>query len=279
MWTREEFLARCRAVDFEPARDAILAEADGVVAGYTAMFAVGALVFVHPEYERRGIGTALLTWTEERERERGRDVHRQRVAAANRAAAELLHAAGYARVRTVLQFELGLSRPPVAADPPAGVTLRPIDPASDVRALHAADSVAFADNADAFEESFENFEAEHLAVDSLDLAASAVARRGETIAGFIVCQRRPGGIGYIDLLAVLPGERGHGLGAALLVHALGAFARDGLREARLETASDNPAAIRLYKRAGMMRGPGADVWEKPVASRAGAESAERLGQP
>jgi ribosomal protein S18 acetylase RimI-like enzyme len=145
------------------------------------------------------------------------------------------------------------------------VILHPIDPASDVRALHAADSVAFADNADAFEESFENFEAEHLAVDSLDTTASAVARRGETIAGFTVCQRRPGDIGYIDLLAVLPDERRHGLGAALLAHALGAFAQAGLRAARLETASDNPTAIRLYERAGMQRGPGADVWEKPLS--------------
>jgi mycothiol synthase len=263
-WTREDLVTRWRAIAFEPSRDAVVADADGAVAGYAATFTEGTLAFVHPAFEGRGIGTGLRQWAEALERARGRHVHRQRAAATNDAATALLTAAGYRQVRTVWQFVHPLDRLPTMPEPPEGIVVRALDVEADARAVHATDSAAFAQNADGFEESFEDFCAEHLAAPSLDPAASIVACRGDAVAGFTVCRHLPGDIGYIDLLAVAPGERGRGLGAALVTHALAAFARRGFARAQLETASDNPRAIRLYERAGMRRTHGTGVWEKPI---------------
>lgn len=263
-FTRAELLARWRTGSFSAAEDSMLAELGGAIAGYAAVFEVGALAFVDPAREGRGIGSALLAWTERRERERGAPTHRQRVASTNAAANRLLAAAGYAHVRTVWQMAIPIGSSALDAAAPAGIRLEPIDPSRDAEALHAADAAAFARNPDFVPESFEDFRAEHLTTEQFDREASVVARRDGTIAGYALCQRLPGEIGYIDVLAVSESERGRGLGAAIVAQALAAFARAGLREARLEVASDNPSAVRLYERAGMVRRHGAAIWEKPV---------------
>src|SRR5918997_364169 len=53
-------------------------------------------VYVHPEAEGRGLGTALREWAEARAAQRGADRVMQFVAGANDRARELLRAAGYA---------------------------------------------------------------------------------------------------------------------------------------------------------------------------------------
>jgi ribosomal protein S18 acetylase RimI-like enzyme len=264
-FTHAELLARWRTGGFSPGEDSVLAEIAGQVAGYAGVFNVGALAFVDPGHEGLGIGTELLAWTERRQREVGAEMHRQRAASTNARASALLGAAGYANVRTVWQMVTTL---PVHLEAPAppGVGLKPIDPNRDAEALHAADEMAFAQNPDFVSETLEDFRTEHLGSEQLDLEASVIARRDGAIAGYAFCQRLPGGIGYIDLLAVVESERGRGLGAALVAHALSAFAHAGLREARLEAASDNPRALRLYERAGMTRRHGAAIWEKPIAA-------------
>ena len=93
-----------------------------------------------------------------------------------------------------------------------------------------------------------------------------MARRGDAVAGSRCAGGRATGIGYVDLLAVQKSERGRGLGTALLLTAFAAFAQAGLREARLEVASDNPGAFRIYERAGMTPGDRVEVFEKPVGA-------------
>ena len=58
------------------------------------------------------------------------------------------------------------------------------------------------------------------------------------------------GIGSIMQLGVQPPWRGKGLGEALLNHALGAFAGEGIETAALEVATNNPIARALYERMG-----------------------------
>jgi ribosomal protein S18 acetylase RimI-like enzyme len=123
---------------------------------------------------------------------------------------------------------------------------------------------AFAETPDYEPASFSAFYDEHLTTPELDPAISLVARRGDTIAGFALCRRLPAGIGYIDLLAVQKSERGHGLGTTLLLGTFAGFARAGVGEARLEVASDNPGAFRIYERAGMTPIGRLEVFEKPV---------------
>lgn len=58
------------------------------------------------------------------------------------------------------------------------------------------------------------------------------------------------GTGAIQNLGVLPGERGKGLGAALLLQALAGFRSRGLHRGFLEVTVDNVGAVRLYRRLG-----------------------------
>jgi mycothiol synthase len=263
-FSRAELTDRWLAATFLPARDSVVAWRDGAVAGYAAAFGEGGFVFVTPGSEGRGIGTALLHFAERRARELGQTRYRQRVAADNLAAAAFLSAAGYRQVRTVWQMVHslhGLDPPPA---PPDGVRLRAIDRFGDAEALHAADTRAFAGMADYTPESLEDFIAEHLATGRLDREASQIAERDGAIAGYLIADIRGGDVGHIDLLAVAPGERRRGVGSALLLHALAAFATARRSAATLEVASDNPAALRLYEGVGMTPRLGAAIWEKPV---------------
>jgi mycothiol synthase len=262
---REMLVGQWRVGEFEPAADAVVAEADGVVVGYGAVFTPGALAFVDPGHERQGVGSALLGWVEARALERGRETHRQPLPESNTVAQGLLADAGYRRARSVVKMTRGLGALPAVPPPPPGITLDVLDVARDGHAVHAADTAAFADNPDYEPESFSAFCDEHLDTPELDPSLSRVARRGGAVAGFTLCRRQGPSIGYVDLLAVQKSERGLGLGTALLLAAFAAFAEAGLHEARLEVASDNPGAFRIYERAGMAPGDRVEVFEKPVA--------------
>ena len=264
---REFLLERWRGRSFRPEADAVVAQDRDVVVGYAGLFDQGALVFVDPGYERRGVGSRLREWTEALAKERRRSHHRQVIAHGNAAAHALLAAAGYEQIRSVIQMTKDLGAAAPAPPPPAGIVLAPLDLRADARALHLADTASFAGNADFEPSSFQSFEHEHLQSPYLDSELSRVARRGDAIAGFTLCRRQPEGSGYVDLLAVDPSERGRGLGTSLLLTAFQCFARAGLRDAWLDVASDNPRGLRLYARAGMAERVRIDVYEKPVQYR------------
>jgi mycothiol synthase len=257
-------LERWRGRRFRPEADAVVAQDGDVVVGYAGLFDQGALVFVDPGYERRGVGSRLREWAEALAEERRRSHHRQVIAHGNAGAHALLAAAGYRQVRSVIQMAKALEAAALVPPPPAGITLAPLDLPADARALHLADTASFAGNADFEPSGFQSFEQEHLQSPYLEADLSRVARRGDAIAGFTLCRRQPEGSGYVDLLAVDPGERGRGLGFSLLLTAFEGFARAGLREAWLDVASDNPRGLALYHRAGMSERLRADVYEKPV---------------
>jgi mycothiol synthase len=265
-FTLEDLLDQWGTSDFELRTDAVVAvDASDAIIGYAALLTFGALAVVDPAREREGIGSALLEWTERRARDGGLDVLRQWVAGENAGGHDLLTRAGYRQVRSYWRFarslEPGLSEP----SPPAGITLDSVDVLADAHALHEANANAFATNADYEPESFEAFRDRHLRAHDFDASLSRVARRGETIVGFVLCRRWASeGAGFVDLLGVDPRERGRGLGAMLLMCAFASFAAAGLREAQLGVASDNLGALALYERVGMAARQRADVLEKSV---------------
>lgn len=236
----------------------------GDVLGCAAVHDGGAIAFVDPAREGEGAGSALLAWTEARERHLGHEHHRQWIPDANRNGHRLVRAAGYEKVRTISYLARSLSSLPEPPPPPPGIRLDRPDVERDGRALHAADAAAFSGNADYRKESFETFLNEHLSDGCLDPEFSLVARRGDAVAGFTVCRGWGAGIGYVDLLAVIGPERRQGLGTLLLLSAFADFARADLREAVLDVASDNPGALRVYERAGMTPRHLVSVFEKPV---------------
>jgi mycothiol synthase len=265
-FTLEDLLDQWGASEFDLRADAVLAVDDaGTVIGYATLWSPGALGAVDPAREGEGVGSALLSWTEQRARAAGKRVHRQWVAGRNARGHELLALAGYGHVRSYWRLVRGLDGDVRAPEPPPGVVVACVDPAVDARELYAADQAAFATNADYEPESFAAFREEHLAAHDFDPSLSRVARRDGRVVGFLLSRRWVHeGVGFVDLLGVAPEERRRGLGAALLSTAFAAYAAEGLREAQLGVASDNPRALALYERVGMTARHRIDVLEKPI---------------
>jgi len=61
---------------------------------------------------------------------------------------------------------------------------------------------------------------------------------------------KPEGHGSIQNIAIIPAERGNGLGTRIIRLALAGFRRAGMTTAGLEVTARNEDAIRLYKRLG-----------------------------
>jgi mycothiol synthase len=267
--TLKDLLDEWRGSDVDLAADARVAQdSDGEVVGYAIVRRPGAQAIVHPEHEGRGIGTRLLEWAEVRGRERGRDVHRQWVSAANAGARTLLTGAGYAVTRTYWRMACtlddigGLAPAPV----PAGFELRPVEVDRDADELHALDAASFAAQPDYVPESVAEFREEHLGAHDFEPDLSRVAERDGRLVGFLLARRwADEGVGYVDILAVAPRHQRRGLGTALLRSAFGSFAAAGLQEAQLGVDSDNPRALRVYERAGMRVRFRTDIYERPVA--------------
>jgi mycothiol synthase len=255
-----------KSLDLDLKLDTRVAEdPDGRIVAYAEVRRRGALVFVTPDQEGRGIGSRLLEWVERRDCERGHDMHRQWVAGTNVSARALLTHAGYRRVRSYSRMVRSLEGVAAGPDPPAGFRLRSIEPARDAAALHAVDAASFAPAPDYTPESLTEFTEEHLGAHDFDAALSRVAIDGEEIVGFLIAGRRSvERVGYVHILAVAPARQNRGLGTAMLHSAFTAFAEAGLREVRLGVASYNPGALHLYERLGMTERFRADIYERPV---------------
>ncbi len=254
-----------RSSDLELSRDALLVEIDGALAGYAIVHRPGAFAVVAPAHEGRGVGARLLAWTQQRERERRVNAHRQIAASTNARARELFEGAGYRQVRSYWRMARSLDRGLSAMAPPPGVTLRGLDPDGDARALHALDAESFASSPDYVPESFEMFVQEHLQAHDTAAELSLVAEQRGQVVGFLLGRRwQHEASGYVDLLAVAPAHQRRGIGAALLTHAFAAFAAAGLILAQLGVASDNPRGLRVYEAAGMSPRFQFDVFERPL---------------
>ena len=73
------------------------------------------------------------------------------------------------------------------------------------------------------------------------------------------------GVGWVVQIGVRPAWRGKGLGEALLNHAIGAFAGEGIETIALEVATDNPVARALYQRMGFEVTGSYRSWRKELA--------------
>jgi mycothiol synthase len=263
-FTRSVLLVAGQTSEFSLAKDSVIAVQGSEPLGGVALLPAGAIGFVAPAAEGRGVGSGLLNWVQRRAVSQGRDIHRQRVGADNDRAHALLTAHGYTQVREVRQMSIDLNRDHAQAPSPPGVDVGPVQLPADAHPLHEADGRMFAENADYEPLSFAVFRGEHLAHPSFAPDLSSVARRGDQLVGFSLCSRLSDSMGFVDVLAVDRSERRRGLGRALLIRSLSGFAATGLRTGRLEVASDNPAALSLYAAVGMTVAQRTHVFEKPV---------------
>lgn len=225
---------------------------------------------VHPEYRRRGIGRALLAWSEAR--------GRQQLAATestlparlglyvdghHTAAKTLAERSGFAAKRwyTDMRRDLATPLPGVVVDPSIRIEPYSRERDEDIRVTHnesfardhwgsgtldadmwALDVVG----AEAFRPGW-SFAA-------IDVAADQVV--GYTISGAYEQDWAAQGYteGWTDLLAVRREYRGRGIAAGLLWAAMQAFTADGIEYAGLDVDTDNPTgALGLYTRLGYVR--------------------------
>jgi mycothiol synthase len=260
--------------EFDPRRDRILAEIEGdLVAAAETHVRTRDEIGVHevegwvrPAWRRRGLGRALLHWTEARAAAvalvDGRPPRRALSAWPDEeqvGATSLYEAEGYAIVRYGFLMVRNLADPIAAAPLPSGLEIRPVAVA-DHRRIWDADTEAFRDHWNSGERTDEDF-ASWFDKPELDTGLWRVAWDGDEVAGSVMnfiwpkenevlgLQR-----GWLEHVSVRRPWRRRGLAAALIAESLRALRAAGMTEAALGVDAENQSgALRLYEMMGFVR--------------------------
>ena len=263
---------RAHASGWDPSRDQMVAELDGVLAGWatasiheaqTGEQILEANVRVDPVHRGRGIGRALLRAAEARLRERavaepyeGRRILSTYATDTAPGAGRLFKSEGFRPARYYFHMVRpgldGLAEPEL----PEGIDVRPVREA-ELDAIFDAEEEAFSD---------EWLEAQPTAQDRrrylgdprVDPALWQVGWDGDEVAGIVFpavdadANARYGRRRVVlDAVAVRGAFRRRGLATALMLRALQAARDAGLTSADLWVDSANPSgAIRIYERLG-----------------------------
>ncbi|MCJ7567540.1 MAG: GNAT family N-acetyltransferase [Anaerolineales bacterium] len=221
---------------------------------------------VHPEWEGKGIGTAMMGWALERAREAIPRVP-EGVRFAARAgtvntyspAKELLQNVGMETIRYGWDMLIDLTEEPPAPLWPEEISVRNIQHPEDTEAVYRAKDEAFRDHwgyvETPFEEGFKQWKHYVFEIRKPDPALWFLAMDGDDIAGMVSCRAESdddADKGWVSVLGVRRPWRRRGLGLALLRHVFGEFYRRGKPRVGLGVDSNNlSGATKLYKKAGM----------------------------
>lgn len=250
-------------------RNAWLVEAGGRVVAVGSLMQRGdkldGWMSVDPDFNGRGISTALVGLAEARARElRGPSI-KLGTFAENAAGRALLEGLGYRDVRHYYEMRIDLDGPPPDPEWPPGLSTVPFELA-DARSLHAAIGDAFAGEWNFHQRSFDEFKALRLDAPDFDPTLWFVVKDAGETAAFILCWAKRFGGPHVGLVGVRKSWRRRGLGLALLRHAFGEFHRRGERHVALGVDAENATgATLLYERAGMHVHSEEIVYEKELA--------------
>ena len=277
-----------RASDaFDPMRDILMAESDGVVIGTVRIDWVdttdGTREFrsrgaVDPTWRRRGIGRRLLTAAVSLMRERLAERSTERPVAIGmfidekQAAREALaRSEGYQPVRWFFEMERSVRGDlPAEPLPPEGIEVRSAS-RDDAHRIWEADCEAFMDHWGGFDSS----EGAFLRwVESVEFQPDlfVVAWDGDQIDGAVLNtiyhdenvelgMRR----GWLNSVFTRRPWRGRGLARALIGRSLRVLADQGMDTAALGVDADNPSgALRLYESCGFAVGDRGAAWQRPL---------------
>jgi mycothiol synthase len=213
--------------------------------------------FVLPEERGRGIGTAMLRWTQAKARAEGSTLVGQTVSDNDLDAVALLRADGYQPLWTSWILRLESQERPVVPPLPDGITLREFVPGQDEHAAYTVVENAFNEWPDRDPALFEDwaagtvqrpgFEPWHIVLAEQDAAGPTGDPR---VVGVSFAIDYGNNEGWVHQLAVDRELRGRGLGKALLQHAFGLFHDRGARGFELSTDS-RTGALGLYEHLGM----------------------------
>jgi ribosomal protein S18 acetylase RimI-like enzyme len=256
-------------LDLAEADDSVIVvEGPNQLVGWATVARDRASADVHPEWLGRGIGSALLAWTEERARSAGTASVRQVVPDSNQAAHRLLESAGYRihHVSWILEMPLG-DTPPEVSIPP-GIAIRPYQPA-DVRAVYRVIEDAFNEWPDRLPTTFEGWSAHVPGHAAFAPGMSRVAFDGDELVGVALSMTYEGqDEGWVDQVATRATHRHRGIARALLQSVFAAYHATGLRLVGLSTGS-HTGALTLYERIGMRVRRSYTAWEKSLGDQAG----------
>ncbi len=201
----------------------------------------------------RGIGTALLRWTEEQAPELGITRVRQIVSDNRSDAATMLRANGYEPTSADWILEVVFDTPLPAPEVPAGIRIRSYEPGRDDRNVYRLIEDAFAEWGwpERRPMTFEDWHRTHPGHASFSAELSPLAFDGDEIVGASIAMHYAGlDEGWIEQLATKSSHRHRGIARALLQTSfLGFYERDRFRVG-LATSSFTGARS-LYERLGM----------------------------
>ena len=238
---------------------AIVTDDAGTPIGCAHFRGTDVLVSVDPQRQGEGAGTALLEWAERRGKERGAKTLRQGVGDRGVAARAFLEAHGWTPERSFWRMD----RDTVPGETADETDLRAVQDA-DAPALHVITQRAFARDAAYQQKTEEAWTRTEFNAHAVDQSLSRVALQHGTPVGFALARRWEGDTIYVPLLAVHPDAQGHGLGGRLLKAVFAAAGAVGQRQVRLNVASDNPDAVKLYERVGMRQAWRVDDYQKAL---------------
>jgi mycothiol synthase len=260
-YTLEDVQADWAAPDIQLARDAWIAEEDGIALGYAMLDDRGAaLITVPPASEGRGVGTLLREAAEARAVERGEVLVRQFVPTSNEGARAQLLEAGYWPAYSYFRMRMALADAP----PPPDLTVRAFSRGPDDAPVHALVEEAMAGVPGNEPRSLESWQAAKVDKEGWDPSLWLLHEDAGGLAGVVLCERWEDGVGYVDYLAVAPRLRGQGLGRAMLLHGMAALRDAGLTVAELSVQGENAGATRLYESVGMRPVWAIERWEKAL---------------
>jgi len=204
---------------------------------------------VDPAHHGRGIGTAMIGWTQQVARDYGGSLVGQSVPE-DSAAARLLRTHGYAPLWQSWVLELPTGRSIPVTELNDGICIRTFEPGRDEHAAYQIVEDAFNEWPDREPSEYGDWAAGVLLRPGFEpwQLLLAVTQEGDVVG---VCNVvLSGGCAFVSQLAVRRDHRNRGLARALLLEAFGAGRAHGARRAELSTDS-RTGALSLYLRVGM----------------------------
>ena len=273
---------------FDPEQEVVIAEADGIVIGFARGWWLqevsGTFLYLHrgvvtPEWQRNGVGRALLKWVEQRLRSIAQQHDKSAEKLFNVFVTEpevsrafLLKEEGYQLARYFFSMRKGDLRDIAAFPVPTGIEIRPVE-SSHYRAIWDLDQEVFSSlwgRARAVEGAYEawlrdlKFQPQLWKV-AWDVAKNRIAGQARPYIDHSFNQQTGRLLGYTEDIAVRESWRRHGLAKALVSHSLQALASAGVLESALEVDSGSPyGATDLYQACGFEIQERNVVYRKPL---------------
>ena len=278
-----------RLVNSDPYQDMIFAEINNEVIGYSRGFwrqeedgprIYGSTGFLAPAWRRKGIGTSMFHWIENRMRtiaeshaavETG--LFERAVSQGNVGLAAMLEKNNYKPIRYVVE----MVRPDLESIPdfpmPDGLEVRPVLP-EHYRAIWDADKEAFRDHWGYSEPGEEEYQAwldnktifqPQLWQIAWDMSTDEIAGQVRTFINTAENEKYNRKRGYTEFISVRRPWRKRGLARALIVRSLRLQKEHGMTESALGADSENiSGATRVYEDCGFQVTKRHTIYRKPL---------------